>query len=244
MRRLTKTFCDPRTGPVIAERRDVAVNRDARRVLAELAADPDDRRTAERSARQSRPPADIRAAGGRPRSATSRSPDTRARAASTSRETCVASATSDFRNLRRAGRLKKRSATSMQVPSRVPTSRTDASLPAVDAHLGAALRAARAACAGRSATPRRCSAAPRRGTRACGSRRDRPASRILLVACRSTASCASSGSIPSPSSSTRISFLPPSSMVTAIRVAPASSAFSTSSLTTEAGRSTTSPAAI
>ena len=36
---------------------------------------------------------------------------------------------------------------------------------------------------------------------------------ILLVACRSSASRASSGSIPSPSSSTRISFLPPSSMV-------------------------------
>ncbi len=67
---------------------------------------------------------------------------------------------------------------------------------------------------------------------------------ILLVACRSIASRASSGSIPSPSSSTRISFLPPSSIAMAMRRAPASSAFSTSSLTTEAGRSTTSPAAI
>ena len=47
-----------------------------------------------------------------------------------------------------------------------------------------------------------------------------------------------------PSSSTRISRLPPYSTVTAMRVAPASMAFSTSSLTTEAGRSTTSPAAI
>ena len=36
--------------------------------------------------------------------------------------------------------------------------------------------------------------------------------RILLVACRSIASRASSGSIPSPSSSTRTCFLPPSSM--------------------------------
>ena len=43
---------------------------------------------------------------------------------------------------------------------------------------------------------------------------------ILLVAWRSIASRASSGSIPSPSSSTRSSFLPPSSIVTAIRVAP------------------------
>jgi hypothetical protein len=67
---------------------------------------------------------------------------------------------------------------------------------------------------------------------------------ILLVAWRSIASRASSGSMPSPSSSTRISFLPPSSTAIAMRRAPASSAFSTSSLTTEAGRSTTSPAAI
>src|SRR5581483_11748693 len=70
------------------------------------------------------------------------------------------------------------------------------------------------------------------------------ARRILLVAWRSSASRASSGAIPSPSSSTRTCFLPPSSTWIAIRVAPASIAFSTSSLTTEAGRSTTSPAAI
>src|SRR5262249_1339743 len=50
--------------------------------------------------------------------------------------------------------------------------------------------------------------------------------------------------LPSPSSSTRTSFLPPSSMWIASRRAPASTAFSTSSLMTEAGRSTTSPAAI
>jgi hypothetical protein len=37
---------------------------------------------------------------------------------------------------------------------------------------------------------------------------------------------------------------PPSSTAMSMLVAPASSAFSTSSLTTEAGRSTTSPAAI
>src|SRR4029453_4358729 len=68
--------------------------------------------------------------------------------------------------------------------------------------------------------------------------------RILLVACRSMASRASSGSIPSPSSSTRTCLLPPSSTWIATRRAPASMAFSTSSLTTDAGRSTTSPAAI
>jgi hypothetical protein len=68
--------------------------------------------------------------------------------------------------------------------------------------------------------------------------------RILLVAWRSTASTASSPVIPSPSSSTAISFLPPNSTSIASRRAPASMAFSTSSLMTDAGRSTTSPAAI
>src|SRR5256885_10767551 len=50
--------------------------------------------------------------------------------------------------------------------------------------------------------------------------------------------------MPPPSSSTRTCFFPPSSMWIDRRVAPASIAFSTSSLTMEAGRSTTSPAAI
>ena len=50
--------------------------------------------------------------------------------------------------------------------------------------------------------------------------------------------------MPLPSSSTEIEPSPPSRIATRICVAPASSAFSTSSFTTEAGRSTTSPAAI
>ncbi len=67
---------------------------------------------------------------------------------------------------------------------------------------------------------------------------------ILLVACRSSARSASSRPIPWPSSETRISVLPPLRITTSTRVAAASRAFSTSSFTTEAGRSTTSPAAI
>ena len=55
---------------------------------------------------------------------------------------------------------------------------------------------------------------------------------------------ASSLPIPQPSSLTSISVFPPFSSSIRTRVAPASSAFSTSSFTTEAGRSTTSPAAI
>src|SRR5579859_1055069 len=49
---------------------------------------------------------------------------------------------------------------------------------------------------------------------------------------------------PAPSSATRIRASPPPSAWTSIRMAPASSAFSISSLTTLAGRSTTSPAAM
>ncbi len=67
--------------------------------------------------------------------------------------------------------------------------------------------------------------------------------RILLVACRSRQSSASSRSIPVPSSTTRIIELPPRRIITSIFRAPASREFSTSSLTTEAGRSITSPAA-
>src|SRR5437667_235240 len=66
----------------------------------------------------------------------------------------------------------------------------------------------------------------------------------LLVAWRSNASSASSCDIPWPSSITRIMRLPPTSASTRMVFAPASMAFSSSSFTTEAGRSTTSPAAI
>jgi hypothetical protein len=50
--------------------------------------------------------------------------------------------------------------------------------------------------------------------------------------------------MPAPSSSTAISRTPPASRRSVICVAPASRALSSSSRTTEAGRSTTSPAAI
>ena len=67
---------------------------------------------------------------------------------------------------------------------------------------------------------------------------------ILLVVCGSNARPRSSPSIPQPLSATDINFRPPSSMDTVIFVAPASILFSISSLTTLAGRSITSPAAI
>jgi hypothetical protein len=68
--------------------------------------------------------------------------------------------------------------------------------------------------------------------------------RILLVACRSRQSSASSRLMPTPSSNTRMQLRPPAWISTVICRASASSAFSTSSLTTLAGRSMTSPAAI
>ena len=70
------------------------------------------------------------------------------------------------------------------------------------------------------------------------------ASSILLVACRRNAVGSCSRSMPQPLSVTRMNSIPPSFASTVIAVEPASMAFSTSSFTTLAGRSTTSPAAI
>ena len=67
---------------------------------------------------------------------------------------------------------------------------------------------------------------------------------ILEVACFWKARGRSRGSMPQPSSVTRIKPFPPSATSTRILPAPASMEFSTSSLTTDAGRSMTSPAAI
>ena len=70
------------------------------------------------------------------------------------------------------------------------------------------------------------------------------ASRTLLVAWRIKAFGASSRSMPQPLSVTRRYLTPPCWISTVTAVEPASIAFSTSSLTIEAGRSITSPAAI
>ena len=67
---------------------------------------------------------------------------------------------------------------------------------------------------------------------------------ILLVACLSKANLKSSFAIPDPLSIILICFIPPFFTSIFMLVAPASIEFSTSSLTTEAGLSITSPAAI
>ena len=64
------------------------------------------------------------------------------------------------------------------------------------------------------------------------------------LACRVLRDGASSGDIPEPSSLTRIRATPPSSISTSTLLAPASREFSINSLTADAGRSMTSPAAI
>ena len=66
----------------------------------------------------------------------------------------------------------------------------------------------------------------------------------LDVAKRSTAKVISSGVMPLPLSVTVNAALPPSFKTTSILVAPASKAFSTNSFTADAGRSSTSPAAM
>ena len=69
-------------------------------------------------------------------------------------------------------------------------------------------------------------------------------SKIFEVACRSRERSASSRVMPHPSSCTATSLRPPCAIVTLMLRAPASSAFSINSFTMDAGRSTTSPAAI
>jgi len=67
---------------------------------------------------------------------------------------------------------------------------------------------------------------------------------IFEVACRVSASSISSADMPHPLSLTRMSWRPASLSSITTLCARASMAFSASSFTTEAGRSTTSPAAI
>src|SRR5256884_3005797 len=167
-----------------------------------------------------------------------------ARASSlTSRTMTAVSVAGCLRNLRRAGVLKTSRLTLTRVPTGLPAGpaaicgppSTSARPPPPPSRGGlpASPRATAAMLA--SASPRN----PRvRIVRRASSER------ILLVACRKNASGRSTGAIPSPSSTTSITPWPAASMLIWIRDAPASTAFSTSSLTTAAGRSTTSPAAM
>ena len=159
------------------------------------------------------------------------------RTASTQWASSVASV---FKNLRRAGVLKNSSRTSTVVPT--------ARAAGCSSPLCASSRVACASCAVRlvsesSATEAvAANASPRNPIVAtCSSSSRLP---ILLVAWRFSAKANSFAGMPQPSSSTTMARTPPACRRSVIWVAPASSALSTSSRTTEAGRSMTSPAAI
>jgi hypothetical protein len=166
--------------------------------------------------------------------------------ASASRRTACTHASASvravLRNFSRAGVAKNRSRTVTRVPGGAAAGRTSPLAPASTA-IAAPVSdpCGRETISSRATAPIEGSASPRKPRVAISISRS---SASLEVACRSTASASSVGAIPAPSSSTVMRAVPPPSIATAIRRAPASSAFSTSSFTTEAGRSTTSPAAM
>ena len=147
-----------------------------------------------------------------------------------------------FRNLSRAGVAKNSSRTSTLVPCGCAAGRGSALAPPSISRLQAV-----SAPAGREVIVKRLteaiegSASPRKPSVRMSVR---SSSGSLEVQWRSTASRSSSADMPTPSSTTERKVRPPSFRVTAMRRAPASSAFSTSSFTALAGRSTTSPAAM
>ena len=148
-----------------------------------------------------------------------------------------------FMNFLRAGVLKKRSLTSIVVPTAAPVCSSPVTVPPANvsrkANSSSSVRVVivkreTAAILG-TASPRK----PRELMENISS-----IVLILLVPCRIIHFFASSRLIPLPLSLTRIYVWPPSAISVSIAVAPASNAFSTISFITDAGRSTTSPAAI
>ena len=131
----------------------------------------------------------------------------------------------------------------MVVPTGSPASSTRAILPpAISTVVPASSSAARVSSVRRETLAMEGSASPRKPSVRMASRSSELCS--LDVAWRSKASNASSRTMPWPSSTMRMSLRPPPSTSMRMRVAPASSEFSSNSFTTDAGRSTTSPAAI
>jgi hypothetical protein len=163
--------------------------------------------------------------------------------ASSSRIAAAISLGALLRNLRRAGVLKNRSCVSTVVPAEAATSSFSATAPP-----SPRTRVPVSDPRGHEDSEKRVtaqmagSASPRKPSVTMASRSASVAS--LEVACRRRARSTSSGDMPTPSSLTRISARPASLRSTVTCVLRASSEFSTSSFTTDAGRSTTSPAAI
>ena len=152
-----------------------------------------------------------------------------------------------LRNFRRAGTLANSSRTSATVPPARAAGPMRETRPKSTSRLVASPYLPEASRGAETMRKRETeailgSASPRKPKELIRERSSMP--EILLVACRVTASSSSAAGMPRPSSVTRTMLRPPSSSSTSMREAPASRLFSTSSLSTLAGRSTTSPAAI
>ena len=155
---------------------------------------------------------------------------------------CASSVLSDLRNLRRAGVAKNSSRTSTVVPRARAVGCSSPLRPSSSQPWGWASSSVRVSTDTSAIEQMAASASPRKPMVSTASSSCRLL--ILLVAWRLSAVGSSSRRMPMPSSSTLIRRTPPACSRTVICRAPASSALSTSSRTTEAGRSTTSPAAI
>ncbi len=155
----------------------------------------------------------------------------------------LVSVVSDFKNFFRTGVLKKRRFTSTMVPTGAPASETFCILPpAISIFVPISLSVVRVTRVNFETDAMDGNASPRNPMVEMENRSSLV--KILLVAYLSIDSSASSRESPIPLSDTRINDFPPFTTSMVICVAFASILFSTSSLTTEAGRSTTSPAAI
>ena len=149
----------------------------------------------------------------------------------------------DRRNFRRAGTFSNRDSTLTDVPTVQPAGPLFSTSPQRSwTSVPTASEAGRLVIITLDTDATLGSASPRKPIVVTDSRSSGEVS--LLVAWRWKESRISSAGIPQPSSVTLMRSTPPPLISMSIRLAPASMEFSTNSLTTDAGRSTTSPAAI
>ena len=141
----------------------------------------------------------------------------------------------DLRNFRRAGTLKKRFLTEKMAPSgQASGAMSISSEPSIVRRVPNSVPRARVRSSTCATAAMEGSASPRKPI--VRSEKRSSAAAIFEVACRSKAMRASVSDMPLPSSITWISARPASLMWTVMCMAPASTAFSISSFTTEAGR--------
>ena len=159
----------------------------------------------------------------------------------TTSEMAPFSARSLFMNFSRAGVAENRSATSMRVPRFSAAGRMGCFSPRSKSSASPSPPSRRVSIMSRATEPMDGSASPRKPKVTI---LVRSSAGSLEVAWRSTHNARSPRSMPQPSSVTRISDNPPAAVTMSMARAPASTAFSASSFTTEAGRSMTSPAAM